>query len=292
MSLAIDPFKVSDEAILAAIAGEEQITIAELTAGIAAGEIVVFGSVNGPVRPLGIGAGLRTKVNANIGTSPDFPDVDDELRKVEAAITVGADTVMDLSTGGDLDATRRAIREHCPVALGTVPIYQAAIEAQERYGSTRMMTADQMFEVIERHAQDGVDFMTLHCAVTDWSVAALDSSPRVGGIVSRGGSMLAAWMQANQAENPLYEQYDRLLGILATYGVAASLGDGLRPGALADASDPGQIAEMRVQGELVLAARVRGGARAHAHWPGRRYRYPAQTAFLQLPSLRTGATSH
>ena len=258
MSLAIDPFKVSDEATLAAIAGEEQITVDELTAGIAAGEIVVFGRVDGPVRPLGIGAGLRTKVNANIGTSPDFPDVDDELRKVEAAITVGADTVMDLSTGGDLDAIRRAIREHCPVTLGTVPIYQAAIEAQERYGSMRKMTADQMFEVIERHAQDGVDFMTLHCAVTQWSVAALDSSPRVGGIVSRGGSMLTAWMQANQTDNPLYEQYDRLLGILATYGVAASLGDGLRPGALADASDPGQIAEMRVQGELVLAAREAG----------------------------------
>ncbi len=258
ISVAINPSRISDEATLAAIASEEQITVAELTTGIAAGEIVVFGRGDGPERPLGIGAGLRTKVNANLGTSPDFADGDDELRKVDAAITMGADTIMDLSTGGDLDAIRRAIRAHCPVALGTVPIYQAAIEAQERYGSMLKMTADQMFEVIERHAQDGVDFMTLHCAVTAWSVAALDSRPRAGGIVSRGGSMLAAWMQTNQADNPLYEQYDRLLGILATYGVAASLGDGLRPGALADASDPGQIAEMRVQGELVLAAREAG----------------------------------
>ncbi len=258
MSSAIDPLKISDEATLAVIAHDEHITVEQLTGSVQTGEIVVFGQVHGPVRPLGIGAGLSTKINANLGTSPDFPEVHDELRKLDAAVAVGADTAMDLSTGGDLDAVRRAIRDRCPVALGTVPIYQAAIEAQERFDSISKMTADQIFEVIERQAQDGVDFMTLHCAVTDWSIAALDSSPRVGGLVSRGGSMLASWMQANQAENPLYEQYDRLLDILAKYRVAASLGDGLRPGATADASDPGQIAEMRVQGELVVAAREAG----------------------------------
>ncbi len=258
MSCIIDPLRISDEATLAAIARDEQIAVGKLAAGVRAGEIVVFGRADGPVRPLGIGAGLRTKINANLGTSPDFPDVQEELRKLEAAVTMGADTVMDLSTGGDLDAVRRAMREQCPVTLGTVPIYQAAVEAQERFSSTDKMTADHIFEVIERQAQDGIDFMTLHCAVTHGSVAALDSSPRVGGIVSRGGSMLANWMAANHQENPLYEQYDRLLEILAKYGVAASLGDGLRPGAVADASDLGQIAEMRVQGELVLAAREAG----------------------------------
>jgi len=258
MSSAIDPLKVSDEETLSEIAEQEQIAIDRLQAGISSGEIVVFGDVHGPVRPLAIGAGLSTKVNANLGTSPDFPDLDQELSKLQAAVTMGADTVMDLSTGGDLDEIRRAIREHCPVTLGTVPIYQAAVEASDRLGHITEMTADQIFEVIERQAQDGVDFMTLHCAVTRATVAELDKAPRVGGIVSRGGSMLARWMQVNDAENPLYDQFDRLLDILDNYGVAASLGDGLRPGAIADASDLGQIAEMRVQGELVKAARERG----------------------------------
>ena len=258
MSSAIDPLKVSDKETLAEIAAQEQIPIDRLQAGISSGEIVVFGNAQGPVRPLAIGAGLSTKVNANLGTSPDFPDLDEELSKVQAAVTMGADTVMDLSTGGNLDETRRAIREHCPVALGTVPIYQAAIEASEQFGDITKMSPNQIFEVIERHAQDGVDFMTLHCGVTRWSLKELDRVPRVCGIVSRGGSMLARWIQVNGAENPLYDQFDRLLNILKKYGVAASLGDGLRPGAVADANDPGQIAEMRVQGELVAAARQQG----------------------------------
>jgi len=258
MSSTIDPLKVSDKETLTEIAAQEQIAIDRLQAGISSGEIVVFGNAQGPVRPLAIGAGLSTKVNANLGTSPDFPDLDQELSKVQAAVTMGADTVMDLSTGGDLDEIRQAIREHCPVTLGTVPIYQAAVEANERFGDIMKMSPDQIFAVIERQAQDGLDFMTLHCAVTQSTVAELDKAPRVGGIVSRGGSMLARWMQVNDAENPLYEQFDRLLDILDHYGVAASLGDGLRPGAIADASDLGQIAEMRVQGELVAAARQRG----------------------------------
>ena len=258
MSSAIDPLKISNKETLSEIATQEQIDTDRLQAGISSGEIVLFGDVQGPVRPLAIGAGLSTKVNANLGTSPDFPDLDEELGKLQAAVTMGADTVMDLSTGGDLDEIRRAIREQCPVTLGTVPIYQAAIEAGERFSDITRMSPDQIFEVIERHAQDGVDFMTLHCGVTRWSLAELDRAPRVCGIVSRGGSMLARWMQVNDAENPLYDQFDRLLDILEGYGVAASLGDGLRPGAVADANDPGQIAEMRVQGELVAAARQRG----------------------------------
>jgi len=258
MSSSIDALQISNKETLAEIASQEQVSADQLQAGINAGQIIVFGHPDGPVRPLAIGKGLSTKVNANLGTSPDFPDIADELRKLDAAVTMGADTVMDLSTGGDLDEIRRTIREQCPVTLGTVPIYQVAVEASDRFGHITGMTADQIFEVIERQAQDGVDFMTLHCAVTRSTVAELDKAPRVGGIVSRGGSMLARWMQVNDAENPLYDQFDRLLDILDNYGVAASLGDGLRPGAIADASDLGQIAEMRVQGELVAAARQRG----------------------------------
>jgi len=246
------------KATLEAVAADEKMNLDTLRARVHSGEIVVWGQADGAVKPMGIGTGLRTKVNANIGTSPDFPSLDDELEKLHAALSVGADTIMDLSIGGDIDAIRREIRAACNVPLGTVPIYQVAIEAEQRYGTMDKMVPDQIFEVIERHAADGVDFMTLHCGVTRQSVAALDSEGRLCGIVSRGGSMLANWMQANNAENPLYEDYDRLLAILKKYGVSASLGDGLRPGAIADASDRGQIAETQVLGELVLRARQTG----------------------------------
>jgi phosphomethylpyrimidine synthase len=253
-----------DGATLAAVAAEEKIAEERLRERVQDGSVILLGRAGGAGRPwgrggpLGIGRGLRTKVNANIGTSPDACSPETELRKLHAAIAVGADTVMDLSTGGDLDALRREIRAECPVALGTVPIYQAAVEAEARWGDVVKITGDQMLEVIERQAADGVDFMTLHCGVTRASVAALRSEPRLCGIVSRGGGLLAHWMDVHQAENPLYERFDELLAILQRYGVAASLGDGLRPGATADASDAGQIAETRVLGELVLACREAG----------------------------------
>jgi len=247
-----------DEATLQAVATEEKMDLDTLQARVQNGEVVIWGEADGAVKPTAIGTGLRTKVNANIGTSPDFSNLEDELDKLHAALTVGSDTIMDLSISGDIDRIRREIRAACDVPLGIVPIYQAAIEAQQRYGSIDKMTVDQIFEVIERQAADGVDFMTLHCGVTRRSVAALDSSERVCGIVSRGGSMLAKWMEDNNAENPLYEHYDRLLAILRRYGVSASLGDGLRPGAVADGSDRGQISETQVLGELVLRARESG----------------------------------
>ncbi|HEY3397340.1 MAG TPA: phosphomethylpyrimidine synthase ThiC [Armatimonadota bacterium] len=249
-----------DAATIAAVAAEEHVEEAVLRQGLAAGTIVIMGRAGSPVRPLGVGAGLRTKTNANIGTSPDASSLDTELAKLAAAVAVGADAVMDLSTGGDLNAIRREIRAACPVTLGTVPIYQAAAEAEARWGDIVKVTGDQMLEAIEAHAADGVDFQTLHCGVTRATVAELRSQPRQCGIVSRGGSLLAHWMDVHQAENPLYERFDELLAILKKYNVAASLGDGLRPGATADASDPGQIAETRVLGELVLACRAAGVA--------------------------------
>jgi phosphomethylpyrimidine synthase len=251
---------VAAEDTIAAVAAEERIDESELRAAVGEGTVIIMGQAGGQVRPLGIGRGLRTKVNANIGTSPDAGSLDTELAKLHAALAVGADTVMDLSTGGDLDAIREGIRAACPVALGTVPIYQAAEEAEQRWDDMVRMTGDQMLEVIERHAASGVDFMTLHCGVTRETVAALRSQPRICGIVSRGGSLLAHWMDVHQAESPLYERFDDLLAILKKYGVAASLGDGLRPGATADASDAGQVAETRVLGELVLACREAGVA--------------------------------
>ncbi|MCD6361672.1 MAG: phosphomethylpyrimidine synthase ThiC [Armatimonadetes bacterium] len=254
-----------DEATLKQVAEDERIDLEQLRARVNEGTVVVMGGGN--VQPLGIGLGLRTKINANLGTSPDYPDVENELNKVRAAVAVGADTVMDLSTGGDIDAIRRRIREECPVLLGVVPVYQAIIEAEARYGDTMKMPGEMLLEIIKRQAEDGVDFMTLHCGVTRETVAALRSSPRLGGIVSRGGSMLAAWMTRNNAENPLYERYDEVLDILREHGVAISLGDGLRPGAIADATDAGQVAETRVLGELVLRARE-AGVQAFVEGPG------------------------
>ncbi len=254
-----------DETVLEQVAEDEKTDLATLRQRVEAGTVVVMGG-NG-VAPLGIGQGLRTKINANLGTSPDFPDVEDELDKLHAAVAVGADTVMDLSTGGDLDETRRRIREECPVVMGIVPVYQAMVEADQQYGDTMAMTGDSLLQVIERQAQDDVDFMTLHCGVTRETLRAVYTQPRIGGIVSRGGSMLAAWMTEHNAENPLYERYDDLLAILREHGVAISLGDGLRPGALADATDAGQVAETRVLGELVLRAR-QAGVQAFVEGPG------------------------
>lgn len=257
-------FGVKSE-VLARIARDEKIDIATLIERIERGVVVAMGG-NG-VRPMAIGAGLRTKINANIGTSPDYPDLSAQLDNLHAAVAAGADAVMDLSTGGDIDEVRRAVRAECPVVMGTVPVYQAFAEAEARHGDMLEMTADELLEVIERHAADGVDFVTLHCGVTQETVAALQKHPRIGGIVSRGGSLLAAWMTHNKRENPLYERYDEVLAILREYGVAISLGDGLRPGAIADATDAGQVAETRVLGELVLRARAEG-VQAFVEGPG------------------------
>jgi phosphomethylpyrimidine synthase len=161
---------------------------------------------------------------------------------------------MDLSTGGDLDLIRREIIKNTPLPLGTVPIYQAAIEAEKKNGSVNFMTADDMFDVIERQAKDGVDFMTVHCGVTLESIGKLKKNPRIMDVVSRGGALLISWILKNKTENPFYEQFDRLLAIARKYDVTLSLGDGMRPGAIADSSDPAQIQELITLGVLTKRA--------------------------------------
>lgn len=207
------------------------------------------------IKPLAVGKGLRTKVNANIGTSRELDDPSAELVKLRAALSVGADAMMDLSTGGNLGAMRRAILAECPVALGTVPLYQA-IADRAAFGRESMfdLTADDIFRVIGEQARDGVDFMTVHCGITQESVRRLESQPRVIGVVSRGGSFTVAWMKKNGRENPLHEQFDRLLEVCREHEIVLSLGDGFRPGALADATDRGQIHELSTLGELTLRA--------------------------------------
>jgi len=207
------------------------------------------------VHPVGIGEGLRTKVNANLGTSPDLCDLDLEVKKAKIAVEYGADTVMDLSTGGDLDEIRRTILRSVEVPVGTVPIYQSAIEAARNKGSIVNMTEDDIFNTIERHAKDGVDFMTVHCGVTKRTVQELSKHPRLMGIVSRGGTFLTTWILHNNKENPLYANYDYLLEIAGDYDFTLSLGDGLRPGCIFDATDWLQVQELATISELVERAR-------------------------------------
>jgi len=205
--------------------------------------------------PRAIGKGLKTKVNANIGTSGDIEKIELELEKLKVAVKYGADAVMDLSTGKHIDETRKAIIENSPVMVGTVPIYQAAKEAAEKYGFIGKMTVDDIFNVIEKHCRDGVDFITVHCGVTLSALERLQKEGRLMNIVSRGGALMAEWMVYNEKENPLYEHYDRLLEIAKKYDVTLSLGDGMRPGCIADATDRCQIEELITLGELVDRAR-------------------------------------
>jgi len=248
---------ISDE--MKICAAEEGVEAEVIRQGMVDGTIVICRNVNHTaIKPLAIGAGLRTKVNANIGTSRDNNDLAVELEKLKIATAAGADAVMDLSTGGDLAQIRKAVMEQATVAIGTVPIYQAAVKILAEQKAIADMTSDDMFAVIEENGRDGVDFITVHCGVNRQSVAVLEAQGRVLGIVSRGGSMTANWMRCNKRENPLYEEYDRLLSIAHRYDMVLSLGDGLRPGATSDATDRGQVQELIILGELAARARDAG----------------------------------
>ena len=227
--------------------------------GVEDGNIVVIrNKKHKSISPLAIGKGLKTKVNANIGTSKDRTDIDLELKKVRISVAAGADTIMDLSTGGDIKAIRKAIIKESSLVIGTVPIYQAAVQMLNSKKAIVEMTAEDMFGVIEENGEDGVDFITVHCGITKKSIGCLEIGGRHLGIVSRGGSFLANWIRCNKRENPLYEQYDKLLEIAGHYDMVLSLGDGLRPGCIADATDRAQIEELITLGELTKRARDQG----------------------------------
>ncbi len=233
----------------------ENTTELMLRRGLSSGEIAVpYNKIHSALHPIAIGRGLRTKVNANIGTSKEFNDLNQELDKVEVCLKNKADALMDLSVGGNLDEVRQAIINASTIPVGTVPIYQAAIEA----GAPEKMTADIMFDAIEKHAKSGVDFMTVHCGVTQALVKKMSRKRRVMDIVSRGGAFLYKWIIVNEKENPLFEEFDRLLEIAKNYGVTLSLGDGMRPGCIADAGDAMQVGELKVLGTLAKHARKAG----------------------------------
>ena len=201
-----------------------------------------------------IGEGMSTKVNVNVGTSKDYVNLDDEVEKAKVAVQYGADTIMDLSTGGDLDETRRRILKAVDVPMGTVPIYQAALEKAD-VRAVVDMSSDDMFNAVRQHANDGIDFVTIHAGVNLNALERLKQSGRILDVVSRGGAFLIAWMMHNERENPFYAEYEYLLELAREYELTLSLGDGMRPGCIADASDRAKFMEVITLGELVRRAR-------------------------------------
>jgi phosphomethylpyrimidine synthase len=251
---------VTDE--MRMVAEDEGLSPEYIRDKVATGEIVIPKNIGHDFRPRGIGKRLCTKVNANIGHSSDHQDEDEELRKLKICIDTQADAVMDLSTGDELDRMREKMIRSSSLMLGTVPIYAVA-----RGASIIKWTADELFEEIDKQGRQGVDYVTVHCGVTRESVARLEDCPRVEGIVSRGGSIHAHWIKFNQQENPLYEQFDRLLEICLKYDITLSLGDGLRPGAIEDATDRPQLQELIIIGQLQKRA-FDAGVQAMIEGPG------------------------
>ena len=232
------------------LAKKEGLSVARMEKGLKDGSIVSVKNAGRDVEPILIGSGTRVKVNANIGTSPDVSDVKVELEKAAIAVEAGADTLMDLSIGGDIDSVRRKILKETKVPLGTVPVYQAFLEKRLE------MDAESMLKVIERHCKDGVDFLTIHSGITRNIVEGLKN--RLIPVTSRGGSFLAAWMIKNNEENPLYSHFEDILEIAKEYEVVLSLGDALRPACIHDASDNAQIQELLNLGRLTRKARNAG----------------------------------
>jgi len=241
------------------IAELEEIGFEQLIKGVQEGKIVYFKNKLRDTRPIAVGENLTVKVNANIGTSMKCSDIALELKKVKVCEEAGADAIMDLSTGGDLDEIRKAILNETDLPLGTVPIYEVAFEimVKQKKGIEKMEFTH-FLEVMEKQAEQGVDFMTIHCGITQNSIKRLENKKRIMGVVSRGGSLLVEWMKKNKKENPLYENFQDILKIAKKYNVVLSLGDGLRPGSTLDATDGPQIEELITLGELVLECRKKG----------------------------------
>jgi phosphomethylpyrimidine synthase len=249
------------------VALDEGMEPEQLSKDIAEGLTVISRSNIHNIKPLGIGKGLRTKINANIGTSKDRISLEEEMEKLDVLIKYGADAVMDLSTGGPIKDIRRLLMRRSTVSVGTVPIYEAVARAAEEKGSISKMSADDLFEAVESHAEEGVDFVTVHCGLTRRTIDTLREDGRILDIVSRGGAFLVEWMIYNDRENPLYEHYDRLLEMSKKYDLTLSLGDGARPGCLADATDRTQIDELLTLGELRDRA-VEAGVQVIIEGPG------------------------
>ncbi len=244
---------ITDEMKIAA--KDENLSVKEIVELIAKGEVIITKNIKrNNIKTVAIGNKTRTKINANIGTSEDICDINLELQKLKICIDYGADTVMDLSTGGNLKEIRKTILKNSSVPLGTVPIYEIMVNMAKARFPIEKLTADEIFNTIKEHAEQGVDFVTVHCGVNKKSVEALTAQGRTLDVVSRGGSFLSSYILKTNNENPLYKDFDRLLEIAYEYDLTLSLGDGLRPGCIADATDKPQIQELITLGELAKRA--------------------------------------
>jgi len=240
------------------VAEQEGVSVEALKQRVARGTVIIPRNVKREIKPVGIGEGLTTKVNVNVGTSTIHADLDLELEKARVAVEFGTDTLMDLSTGGDLDYIRRRLMAVSNVPFGTVPIYQAGIRAVEKYGAMINISEDDLFRAIELHLRDGVDFITVHTGITRELAEKYKRVGRVAGIVSRGGTILFTWMIYNEKENPLYANFGYLLELAKEYDVTLSLGDALRPGSIFDAHDELQVAELANNVRLTKRAWAEG----------------------------------
>ena len=271
------------------VARDEKISPEEILKHVAEGKIVILANrKHRGVIPTGIGKGLSTKVNTNIGTSQDKASIRDELRKLRAAICLGTDTVMDLSTGGNISKIRGEILKNCRLPLGTVPVYESAVESVRKKKAVRNMEKEDIFSIIKKQVSEGVDFVTVHCGLTMETLERVRKEGRITNIVSRGGAFLVEWMIYNGRENPLYEDYDRLLEIAGEYDITLSLGDGMRPGSIADSTDRGQIQELIVLGELAQRA-LEAGVQVMIEGPGHIPIHEVQANVLLQKSLCHGA---
>ncbi|MDI6882696.1 MAG: phosphomethylpyrimidine synthase [Methanothermobacter tenebrarum] len=250
-----------------AIAKKENVPEDFIRRGVANGRIIIPSNINREVKPVGIGEGLRTKVNATIGTSTDIIDLKMEEEKAKIAIQNRADTLMELSVGGDLDKIRKRILEISQIPVGSVPVYQAAIETIRKKGAAIYMDEDILFKTIEKQAKDGIDFMAIHCSINMETLKRLKRQGREGGLVSRGGAFISAWIVENETENPLYKDFDYILEIAKEHDFVLSLANGMRAGAIADATDRAQVQELIILGELIDKSRE-AGVQAMVEGPG------------------------
>ena len=237
---------------LLAVAQKEQMEPEKLVKLVAAGQVVIpANKCHTCLDPNGIGSALRTKINVNLGTSRDLNDLDMELQKVNDAVAMGAESIMDLSSFGDTQKFRRKLTAECPAIIGTVPIYDAVVYYHK---PLREITSEEWLQIAEMHAKDGVDFLTIHVGINKNTAERFKKMKRLTNIVSRGGSIIFAWMEMTGQENPFYEHFDRLLDICQEYDVTLSLGDACRPGCLEDATDVSQLEELLTLGELTRRA--------------------------------------
>lgn len=237
---------------LLAVAEDEKFDKDELIKLVAEGKVIIPANKNHKcLKPSGIGTKLRTKINVNLGTSRDWTDLDMEMEKVKSAVDMGAEAIMDLSSCGDTQVFRRKLTSECPAVIGTVPIYDAVVYYKK---ALKDITAKEWIDVVRMHAEDGVDFMTIHCGINKETARKFKRNKRLMNIVSRGGSIIYAWMEMTGNENPFFEHFDEVLDICEEYDVTLSLGDACRPGCLEDGTDPAQIEELITLGELTKLA--------------------------------------